>query len=220
MQTSIADANQRTDYFRAQIGELPFSDFKSFAIHLANVRRAYACHGKDKGRRSLDAFLDSLHLKDCKGATDAETFRALDDAYLSLSSQFDWHAGALNIYGADNSIVKSGQGRILDWLTGAVGIRHLDVFTITCGEVLTTLKDRAGTSESVRPVKGIGDASMKDAIRLSVAIEKFQVSRATLRRAIAKGDLKSYRSENVPAPVPHLVSEAELERLYPRRNRS
>ena len=220
MPTSIADANQRTDYFLAQVGELPFFYFMSFAIHLANVRRVYACDGKDKGRRSLDAFLDSLHLKDCKGATDAETFRALDDAYLSLSSQFNWHAGALNIYGADDSIVKGGQGRILGWLTGAVGIRHLDVFTITCGEVLTTLKDRAGTSESVRPVKEIGDASMKDALRLSVALKKFQVSRATLLRAISTGDLKSYRPENAPANAPHLVSEAELEKLYPRRNRS
>lgn len=55
-----------------------------------------------------------------------------------------------------------------------------------------------------------------DAIRIYVAIQKFRVSRVTIKRAIKKGIIKSYRPPNTPKNSPHIVSESELERHYQR----
>lgn len=55
-----------------------------------------------------------------------------------------------------------------------------------------------------------------DLIRINVAIQRFRVSRGTIKRAIRDGKIKSYRAPDAPTNSPHLVSESELSRHYPR----
>jgi len=58
--------------------------------------------------------------------------------------------------------------------------------------------------------------SSSDLIRIAVAIQIFQVSRGTIKRAIKEGKIRSHRTFDAPKNSPHLVSQSELARLYPR----
>ena len=58
-----------------------------------------------------------------------------------------------------------------------------------------------------------------DLIRIAVAVQKFWVSRVTIKRAIGKGLIKSYRQPDAAKNSLHLVSESELARHYPRSKR-
>jgi hypothetical protein len=56
-----------------------------------------------------------------------------------------------------------------------------------------------------------------DLIRLVVAIQRYSVSRATLKRAIENGQIKSHRPVKSKNNSPHLVSESEIASHFPRR---
>lgn len=53
-----------------------------------------------------------------------------------------------------------------------------------------------------------------DLIPLKVAIKDYDVSRATLKRDIEKGKLRSYRDKNT---CPHRISRTKVQNMYPRR---
>lgn len=53
-----------------------------------------------------------------------------------------------------------------------------------------------------------------DPISMRVALERFRVSRSTLKRAVAKGDLRSYRRKGSPSNAEHIFSERELAAKY------
>ena len=54
-------------------------------------------------------------------------------------------------------------------------------------------------------------------ITLPVAVKEFLVSRATLKRLIAKGKLHSYRSPKAAKNAPHLVDAREVAAYFPRK---
>lgn len=56
-----------------------------------------------------------------------------------------------------------------------------------------------------------------DLITLAVAASKYEVTHTTLKRAIGKAELRSYRPHGAPRNAKHKVSEAEVARLYPRK---
>lgn len=56
-----------------------------------------------------------------------------------------------------------------------------------------------------------------DLIKSCVAVKKFSVSRATLKRAVKDKKLKSYRPPRAPRNSPHLFSEKEIAALWPSR---
>ncbi|MBN2512719.1 MAG: hypothetical protein JXB18_07260 [Sedimentisphaerales bacterium] len=56
-----------------------------------------------------------------------------------------------------------------------------------------------------------------DLITLLVAVERYKVSRGTLKRNIEDGILKSYRLEKAAKNSPHIVSEKEVASRYPQR---
>jgi len=56
-----------------------------------------------------------------------------------------------------------------------------------------------------------------DLITLLVAVKEYRVSRATLKRAIKVGNLKSYRKRSAPKNSPHMISRKDIERYYNKR---
>lgn len=58
-----------------------------------------------------------------------------------------------------------------------------------------------------------------DLIPMRNALDLFSVSRATLRRCIEDGRLRSYRPPGAAANAAHVFSEAEVARLYERRRK-
>lgn len=62
--------------------------------------------------------------------------------------------------------------------------------------------------------KAQGQILPNDLIRITVAIQKFHVSKATIKRNIKGGTIKSYRLLNSPKNSHHLVSESELAKLF------
>lgn len=59
-------------------------------------------------------------------------------------------------------------------------------------------------------------ATPNDLIRMRVALERFKVSRSTLKRDVANGTLRSYRRNDAPSNAEHLFSERELAAKYER----
>lgn len=55
-----------------------------------------------------------------------------------------------------------------------------------------------------------------DLISTCVAVQKFFVSRATLKRNVKDGELKSYRPSNSPKNQTHIFSEADIASRWPR----
>lgn len=56
-----------------------------------------------------------------------------------------------------------------------------------------------------------------DLITLYVAVEKYETSRATLKRAIEDGRLQTYRPENAAKNAAHRVSESAVARFWRAR---
>ena len=55
-----------------------------------------------------------------------------------------------------------------------------------------------------------------DLIASRIALTRFAVSRATLKRCVANGALKSYRKLSAPKNAEHIFSEAELDARFER----
>lgn len=68
-------------------------------------------------------------------------------------------------------------------------------------EIHKTIQHLMGSRKPIKP---------KQPISLEVAVGQFSVSRATLKRMIAQGRLKSYRPENAPYNAPHIIDAVEL----------
>ena len=78
---------------------------------------------------------------------------------------------------------------------------------------------RSALNEGIKAVKDGNkkkNEAPKDLLRIVVAIQKFHVSRATVKRAIKDGKIKSYRLPKSPKNSPHLVSESEVASYFPR----
>jgi hypothetical protein len=74
--------------------------------------------------------------------------------------------------------------------------------------------------EAVRADLDQGDNGMpKDLISTRVAIERFVVSRSTLKRCVYGKKLRSYRRHNAPPNAEHVFSEAAVAALFERRRR-
>jgi hypothetical protein len=56
-----------------------------------------------------------------------------------------------------------------------------------------------------------------DLITLLVVVEKYHVSRATVKRKIKAGEIWSYRKSDAAENSPHLVSESQISKLYPAK---
>lgn len=61
------------------------------------------------------------------------------------------------------------------------------------------------------------DSFPDDIITLNVAVQKFIVSRSTLKRRIKTGAIKSYRPKNAPPNSPQFVSYSEVANIYPKK---
>lgn len=57
----------------------------------------------------------------------------------------------------------------------------------------------------------------RDLITLEVAVAKFQISRATIKRLIGDNKITSYRPPNSPKNAKHFVSESEVGKYYLRK---
>jgi len=57
-----------------------------------------------------------------------------------------------------------------------------------------------------------------DLIETAVAVDKFSTSRSTIKRRIAAGNLKDYRSKDAATNSPRKLSETELARCFTRRH--
>jgi len=56
-----------------------------------------------------------------------------------------------------------------------------------------------------------------DPITLDIAVNKFHVSRGTIKRYIANSKIKTYRKEDASRTSKHIVSESELEKYWSRK---
>jgi len=56
-----------------------------------------------------------------------------------------------------------------------------------------------------------------DLIRSCVTVERYFVSRSTLKRNVRHGKLKSYRPPDAPSNAPHLFSEKDIAATWPKR---
>jgi len=72
-------------------------------------------------------------------------------------------------------------------------------------------------AEDIQNIKGEG-SKPTDLIRACVVVERYAVSRASLKRAINDKRLKSHRPPKAPKNSPHLFSEKDIAALWPKRS--
>ncbi len=103
---------------------------------------------------------------------------------------------------------------VKEYDTGRHGMYAAENQVESARDLIRSLSTAAGESwvESLRD--WTPSARPSDIISMRVALQKFAVSRTTLKRAIAEGKIKSHRLENSPKNAEHTFSEAELARQY------
>ena len=71
-------------------------------------------------------------------------------------------------------------------------------------------------SQALWPLIYKPESKPKHLISAAVAVKEFSISRATIKRLIAEGKLKTYRKSS-HKNAPHLIDAVEIAALYPRR---
>ena len=120
------------------------------------------------------------------------------------------------------------------WYTHAVRIAHdkelgahLGSAAGAVGEVLSGNTTPTEAARRIRVMTGwlerqdkgaaLDTATPDDLVTTLVAVEKFRVSRATLKRYVHKGKLRSYRPDKCPRNAQHCFSMAELVSRFPTK---
>lgn len=173
----LPDNRELVDQFRQLLAELPF-------LRLPTIGHVFA----DWRKGQLEVCRPVLAITGldwCCDLTD-EQHIALDRARMSVVSQIEWHARQLGIYGESEGIRSGDTGKVFEYLTGACGILHGQIFTVTCNEVLELLRDacRSGIKVSQRE-QAKGD-ELDDLVTLDQVAPLTGLSKRSLERHLKK----------------------------------
>ncbi|KKM65734.1 hypothetical protein LCGC14_1488280 [marine sediment metagenome] len=227
----IQEAQERVEEWQKQ-GRLPLpADLEragrplwtpeSFAAHLISafgqdgnpLDRAKACfeslHEEDLGRETVTAH---WLITDRTDAEELERSAVRGDQ--ALRQVMAWLPGTdppVSVVEFEATVRGGLRCRGNRWRPREVAWRYIGDLVQGIGETRKLRQWALGTvlSESTDDA-----ARPDDLITLRVAVQKFLVSRATLQRAIKSGQLRSYRLPDAADNRQHIVSGAEVARLY------